>query len=383
MKILRSLFLALLLIFFVGCQQLEDLENEEITGQSTEASDVETQAKEEEIVVETQKQETTITIGAIGDILLHERVYAPAKTSDGSYDFLPMLQRVAALLEAPDFLMANMESIPGGVELGLSTYPSFNSPHEIVSNLQTLGVDMLVGANNHTLDRGLRAVESAIDFYEEIGMAYVGKYRSSEDRDTDRIVTVEDISIGVLAYSYGTNGIPVPKGHEYVVALIDSEKIAKDVKKLREKVDILVVHMHWGAEYEREPNQEQRELALQLAEAGVDVVFGHHPHVLQPIEALKLENGHETVVFYSLGNFFSGQNFDYTDIGGVATVKVTKTVEDDHVSVKIHSPEIEPTQVVQQENGYFVRPMKEAETPSISGATLNEIIEHTQVYITK
>jgi len=313
--------------------------------------------------------------------LLHERAYVPTKVAVGIYDFMPMLERVDALLSAPDFLMANFESIPGGVEIGLSTYPSFNSPKEIVTDLQSLGVDMVIGANNHTLDRGLRTVESAINFYDEIGMPYVGKYRSFEDRNTARIVTIEGISIGVLAYTYGLNGIEVPKGHEYVVGLIDPDKIVADIDELREKVDVLVVHMHWGAEYELEPNQGQRDLAMLLAASGVDIVFGHHPHVLQPIEWLKLEDGQETIVFYSLGNFFSGQNYDYTDIGGVATVEVTKIVEGEDITINVHSPTIEPTIVVQKENGYFVQPMAKADVASISGTTFDEIIMHTQSYL--
>jgi len=368
-----------MLIFAVGCQPQVSQDN--VVPQVSEDTGVEVVEAEVEIIDVVEKQQTTITVAAIGDVLLHERAYVPAKVAVGIYDFMPMLERVDALLSAPDFLMANFESIPGGVEIGLSTYPSFNSPKEIVTDLQSLGVDMVIGANNHTLDRGLRTVESAINFYDEIGMPYVGKYRSFEDRNTARIVTIEGISIGVLAYTYGLNGIEVPKGHEYVVGLIDPDKIVADIDELREKVDVLVVHMHWGAEYELEPNQGQRDLAMLLAASGVDIVFGHHPHVLQPIEWLKLEDGQETIVFYSLGNFFSGQNYDYTDIGGVATVEVTKIVEGEDITINVHSPTIEPTIVVQKENGYFVQPMAKADVASISGTTFDEIIMHTQSYL--
>lgn len=363
-------------LFIIGCSLgiVEEMEEPIVT----EEVKIEEQ---EEIIEETTRQETTITIGAIGDVLLHERVYVHAEVEEGVYDFMPMLEKVRHLLEGPDFLMANMESIPGGVEIGLSTYPAFNSPQEIVSNLQSLGVDMVIGANNHTLDRGLKAVENAINFYDEIAMPYVGKYRSLEDRNRDRIVDVDGITVGVLAYTYGTNGIPVPEGHEYVVALIEQDRIGEDIVRLRDKVDVLLVHMHWGDEYQLEPNEEQRNLAMLLAESGVDIVFGHHPHVLQPIELIELENGHQTTVFYSLGNFFSGQNFEYTDIGGVATIEVTKVVEDGDVTLNIHSPHIEPTLVVRTDNGYFVGPMKNADFPSISGSTYEEMVEHTQTYL--
>lgn len=369
--------LLILVLVLIGCEQKEEIVNDKkIIEEKVVLEEVEEIEK-----VEPKTEETKVTIGAVGDVLLHERVYLHAKTEEGKYDFMPMLERTRSLLGSPDFLMANMESIPGGVDIGLSTYPSFNSPQEIVTNLQSLGVDMVIGANNHTLDRGLRAVENALNFYDDIGMPYVGKFRNFEDRQTDRIFDVEGVSIGVLAYTYGTNGIPIPEGHEYVVALIDRERIVNDVEQLREKVDVLVVHMHWGAEYQLEPNQEQRDLALLLAESGVDVIFGHHPHVLQPIEQIELESGRQTIVFYSLGNFFSGQNFEYTDIGGVATFEVSKVVEGESVTLTIHSPHIEPTLVVNTDKGYFVQPMKDAVGPPISGSTLEDVIEHTQSYL--
>lgn len=374
LKFLRLLFL-LFVFIIVGCLQ---------QGEPNEGKPLENQPEIRDVGENLQKdlyREVTIEIGAIGDVLLHERVYEHAALGDGNYDFLPMLIETKPLLQAPDFLMANLESIPGGVEIGLSTYPSFNSPKEIITNLQSLGVDMVVGANNHTLDRGLRAVESAINYYDKIGMPYVGKYLNDEDRENDRIVTVNDVKVGVLAYTYGTNGIPIPKGHEYVVALINPEEIIKDVQKIQDKVDVTVVHMHWGAEYSREPNKNQRELAKTLADAGVDIIIGHHPHVLQPIEWIQGKNGNKTVVFYSLGNFFSGQNFAYTDIGGVATVKVKKIFGGSKTDISIHSPEITPTQVVRKDNGYFVYPMAEAIKPSVSGVTIEEIREHTTLYI--
>lgn len=381
-----------------GQQETEGELNEEKTDHEEIEAREHDDPKHEREEEQAKKEEVTISIGAIGDVLLHARVYETAEAENGEYDFSPMLAAVEPLLQAPDFMMANQESMPGGVELGLSTYPLFNSPQEIVRDLQNAGVDMIVGANNHTLDGGIEAVESALDFYDEIGMDYVGVYRDTEDRQTDRIVTVDGVKLGVLAYTYGTNGIPIPEGHEDVVALIEPERMVEDVRSLREKVDVVIVHLHWGNEYEREPNEEQRQLAAELSEAGVDVIFGHHPHVLQPVEWISAESSEqedgpssdnpsndepsnkETIVFYSLGNFLSGQDFEYTDIGGVATVEITKVTEGDDTSVNVHSPHLEPTLVVNENNRYSVFPMAEADRPSISGATRKEIVEHTHRY---
>lgn len=360
-----------------ACQQADEITVQEIVDPPLiEAEIIEAKIKAE---VEETEQETTITIGSVGDVLLHSRVYKKAQTPKG-YDFIPQLEAVESLLQAPDFMMANQESMPGGIELGLSTYPQFNSPHEIVSDLQSLGVDMLIGANNHTLDRGVAAVESALDFYDEIGMEYVGVYRDTEDRLRDRIMTVDGIDLGVLAYTYGTNGIPIPSGYENIVALIDPNRIENDVKHLRDKVDVLIVHMHWGAEYENEPNDEQRHLAEQLSEWGVDVIFGHHPHVLQPIEVITQESGYETTVFYSLGNFISSQDFGLTDIGGVATLDITKRTKGDAVTIEVSNPHIEPTIV--QQTTWKVYPFAEAEFTSVVGRSYQETVEHTQMYLT-
>ncbi|ARK32665.1 CapA family protein [Halalkalibacter krulwichiae] len=369
---MRNYLFIIFIFLLIGCQQALEDDPDPLNVKAAKDKHVSMSTKEME-------EEVTITVGAIGDVLLHERVYDLAVT-DAGYDFMPMLKPVQVLLEAPDFMMANQESMPGGVEIGLSTYPAFNSPQEIVRNLQALGIDMVVGANNHTIDRGPQAVMSALDFYDEIQMEYVGVYRDREDRKRDRIVSVNDVTIGILAYTYGTNGIALPVGHEDIVALIDKERMKSDVERLREKVDVVIVHMHWGAEYEREPNQEQRQLAQLLSEAGADIIFGHHPHVLQPIDVIKQESGHETTVFYSLGNFLSGQDFNYTDVGGVATIDITKNIRGDQ-TVQIHSPEIEPTIVVKEENLYKVYPFSEIETPAISGSSFEEIKSHTKKYV--
>ncbi|WP_216830650.1 CapA family protein [Alkalihalobacterium elongatum] len=369
---IEKLFFFLAISFFLfGCQHTEPIRDHSSVLKSNFFE------KEELKGVE----EVTITIGAIGDVLLHERVYQRAKKPDGTYDFDPMLNEVKPLLKKPDFLMANQESMPGGVEIGLSTYPSFNSPKEIVTTLQKLGVDMVIGANNHTLDRGMNAIESALDYYEEIGMDYVGVYRNKEDREIERIVIINDIAIGVLAYTYGTNGIPIPHDHPDVVAMINQERMVRDVQNLRGKADVIVVHMHWGNEYEREPNDEQRNLARVLSEAGADIIFGHHPHVLQPIEKIDREEGLETIVFYSLGNFFSGQKFQFTDIGGVATVDVTKVADGDEVTVSFSSPKIEPTVVIQKESGFYVIPMFDVERSTLSGTTYDQVVDHTLQYL--
>ncbi|WP_096190335.1 CapA family protein [Evansella halocellulosilytica] len=317
-------------------------------------------------------------IGAVGDVLLHSRVYVDAETDEG-YDFLPMLEPVESYISELDFAMANQESIPGGSQIGLSTYPLFNSPTEIADDLQAVGFNLLSMANNHSLDAGLEGIYSAIEHLNDIDMPYVGVYESEDDRNEQRIFDVNGIDFGVLSYTYGTNGIPIPPGHEYSVALLEKDKMIKDVQELKNETDVVVVHAHWGDEYARTPNQQQTTLARELVEAGADVIFGHHPHVLQPIEWIEGEQGRKGIVFYSLGNFLSGQDFEYTDIGGIGRVNVKKVVENGDTKIELDSPDILPT-FVHHENQRNRRVilLEEAYGEGYIDKSDEKIINHTE-----
>lgn len=291
-----------------------------------------------------------VTIGMIGDILLHHPLYM--------YDnFDKSFSAVKDQLIDTDFLIANQESLPGGVELGLSGYPLFNSPKHIIKDLKANGVDLLSIANNHTLDRGDSGLLKAIGHMDEYGMPYVGAYKSREDRESKRIFNVKDVRIGVLAYTYSLNGLSIPKGKGYLVSMIDEERIAAEIKEMKEEVDLTVVSIHWGEEYSLQPTARQKELAAYLADQGVDIIFGHHPHVLQTYT--KIGN---TEVFYSLGNFYSAQQFESTNIGGIAKVHLLTNDLAGKRFMEIGKSTFFPTVVVRDESGrYVVKPLKDTE----------------------
>lgn len=307
-------------------------------------------------VFDVNSTSTTISIGMIGDILLHNPLY----TYD-NYDFA--FAGVRDKLMGIDFLLANQESMPGGVELGLSGYPSFNSPKHIIRDLKANGVDMVSIANNHTIDRGVKGIMSAIGYIKEYDMPYVGAYTSFEDQAVDRIVEVDGVRLGILAYTYGTNGIPVPEGKEYIVSLIERERMEKEISRLKGLVDVMIVSMHWGNEYQLQPSAEQEELAKFVSDAGADIIFGHHPHVLQ-----KFDEVEKTKVFYSIGNFYSAQQFDSTNIGGIAKVAATKVRIAGKSFTTIHDPNFFPTAVTKDASQRFrVIPLKEAGAKAIYG----------------
>lgn len=309
------------------------------------------------------------TLAAIGDILIHARVYDVAQTNN-KYDFKPMLKNVKEQLEKPDILLANQESLLGGAEIGLSTYPSFNSPQEVGDAFIDAGVDIVTTANNHTLDRGEKAILSAIEYYERVNLPYVGHFKDWKDQQNIRVLTSDGIRVAYLAYTYGTNGIPVPRGKEYLVNLIDKEKMKAEIERANEVADVVVMSIHWGNEYERFPTNGQKELAKYVADAGADIIFGHHSHVLQPMEFITAKDGREVFVIYSLGNFLSGQVGDYKDIGGMASIDVTKKV-DEHgaVAIDLSKPEFFPTFVSNLNNSkYHVVPLKNAEPYGLKNA---------------
>ncbi|PAD37691.1 CapA family protein [Terribacillus sp. 7520-G] len=267
---------------------------------------------------------SSISITAIGDVLLHSSIYTEAKKGSG-YDFDPMFQDIKPYLGESTLTVANQESIMGGEALGLSSYPTFNSPDEIGDTLKDVGVDVVTMANNHTLDQGAAGVKHATAQYEKIGMAYTGAYANKVDSEKLTIEkTAEGISAAFLSYTYGTNGIPVPKGEDHLVNLIDKQQIKEDIQKAKQEADAVIVSLHFGTEYEDDPSDEQRELAQYAADQGATAVLGCHPHVLQPVDWLTGKDGNKTLVIYSLGNFIAAQDGMDRRIGGVFQFDIEK-----------------------------------------------------------
>lgn len=376
--IMVVMFLSLLLVSCGG-----DIGNNEKTDNRTAGSHSKKEIveKEPKEPIEVKKE---ISIAAIGDMLIHDSVYKDAEVENG-YDFKPMMERVKPFLSNATISIANQETMIGGEDLGLSSYPSFNSPTEVGDVLKWAGVNVVTLANNHTLDRGEEAIQRAIEHWEAIDMTYTGAYKDMQDRQQIRVVeTDEGISMAILSYTYGTNGIPVPEGKDYLVNLIDQELIASEIQKAKELADIVVLSLHFGNEYERLPNQAQKDLVQFVANEGADVVLGHHPHVLQPIEWVSGENGNQTLVVYSLGNFLSGQDEYYRQIGGMFKFYVSKTIKGEETSVEVHSPEFLPT-YVKYENwrDYEVIPMYQLTNEELPNAKqrYEEIKAHMSMWL--
>jgi len=331
-----------------------------------------------DILVEGKNYQERVSIAAIGDILIHDTVFLDAATDQG-YDFKPMFSHVKDTLTKPDILLANQETILGGVELGLSGYPTFNSPREVGDALIDAGVDIVSTANNHTLDKGENGIQSSMSYLSEVGLPYVGSFKNAEDQQRLRILNHNGVNIAYLSYTYGTNGIPVPEGKDFLVNLIDKAAMKEEIHRAKELADVVVMSIHWGNEYQRTPDSIQKELAHFIVNEGVDVVFGHHPHVLQPMEWIQAEDGRKAFVIYSLGNFLSGQMWDYKDIGGMVSLDIIKKITPEGTTIELANPKFNPTYVSSSgQRNYQVVPLEQAGKYGLEQANskYQEIMSH-------
>ena len=270
----------------------------------------------------------TATLTVAGDVMSHLSViYGAEKDENGEYDFHKMMSAAKPWVESADLAVANLETTFSGGP-NYSGFPAFNGPDSMGEALRDTGFDLLCTTNNHAIDRGYSGLCRTLDVLDEQGLAHVGTYRTQEERDENHGITVADcggISIAFLAYSYGTNGIPVPEGKEYCINLFntdylsslntpDTELLEADMAAARALgCDLIAVIMHWGVEYQTTPNSYQKKMARTMVDLGADLVLGGHPHVLQPYEFITTEAGSTGFVCYSLGNFISNQDFDDTN----------------------------------------------------------------------
>lgn len=281
----------------------------------------------------------TINMTVTGDVLCHNTNFWDAyDASTDSYDFSYVFEDIEKYFSSADIVVGTIETSFAGKEAGYSNYPTFNSPEELATDLKELGYDVMAMATNHCLDKGYKGLVSTIDELDKAGIKHIGTYKSEEDSKEILIQDVKGIKMAFLNYTYGTNGIPIPAGKEYSVNLIDKDKIKADIEKAKKlNADVICVNMHWGEEYRQTATQEQEELADFLFQNGVDLILGSHTHVLEPMEkrTVTLADGtkKDGFVIYSLGNFMSGQNANFTRQSVILDIQLTKKGKDNSISI--------------------------------------------------
>lgn len=299
---------------------------------------------------------TKVEISAVGDFLMHMPVINAAwQAEQNNYNFLNQLGPIKDLLSKPDLTIANLETrLAGQQNGGYSGYPAFNCPEQLAFDMKAGGIDVVLTANNHSLDRGYSGLVQTLDHLDTAALATIGNYRSPEERQQPMVLDVNGIKIGILNYTESTNGIPLPQGKEYAVNMIDLEQINAEITSLRQAgAEVLIACIHFGVEYQRHPNPQQQQLVDELFNLGIDIVFGNHVHVIQPMEKRTIEyQGQQKDVFviYSLGNFISNQRWQYSDSGVIVNVILEK--DEVQNTVKINKVDYVPTWVhVYQTNG--------------------------------
>lgn len=307
-------------------------------------------SSDSKVNVDDNNHSTSISLIMAGDNLINDKLYNAAKKDDGSYDFKSMYSYIKDIVKNYDLAYYNQETILGGSEIGVSSYPAFNSPYEVGDATIDTGFNLVSLATNHTLDRGEKAIINSLNYWNnKSNVLTSGSYLSNNDRNKVNIKEVNNITYTMLNYTYGTNGIKVPEGKEYLVNIWPctgnnpdndtkyqeyKEVVKEDILRVRDKVDLLIVAMHFGVEYTHVPTNYQIDMAEFLSSLGVDIIIGTHPHVIMPITYIN-----DTLVIYSLGNFLSAQdtNNDYnTTVGLLSSIKITKNIDkDNNSSIKL------------------------------------------------
>lgn len=319
------------------------------------------------------REVSTASLVMVGDALIHGSIYNTYCPSSTNCDFKNIFKYTKEIFQGYDIAYYNQETILGGRSLGLSTYPQFNSPQEVGDAFMDAGFDIVSLATNHTLDRmydcGLKAITNSRNYWnKQEGVIAVGSYTSAEEREELRINEVNGITYTLLSYTMSTNGISIPKGKDYVVDYYTNEKAKKDIEKYRDKVDVIMVAMHWGTEYSHYPNNTQKNVAKYLASLGVNIIIGSHPHVVQPIDFID-----DTVVIYSLGNFVSSQVGVERLTGLMASLTIKKDVYHGKTTISIEDVYGDLV-YTNKSNKYVVYPYKNL---------TNNILSNYQSYYTK
>jgi len=303
------------------------------------------------------KGETPVRISFTGDIIMHIPVKTAAaqnnkkdttlKTSLNNNGFDHLFEPLKSRLKKSDILMGNLE-FP--VAPPYTSKPRiFNCPPQVLQSLKDTGFTMVTLANNHMLDQGTRGVAATINHVEKAGLQFIGVHRNEALARRGLVVKKQGIRIGFLAYT-GVSNYPIPRSRSFHINwFYHKKKVLKDIEEIKKRCDYLILTVHTGVEYALKPQKRDTALMKAYAEAGVDLIIGHHPHIIQPVEKITCKDGRSAYIFYSLGNFISNQSSTHPlPARGLATstrdsILVTCLLKKDNMRI---IPEFEVTPIL-------------------------------------
>lgn len=356
-----AIIIIILLALLIGKNEKVLFNNKENRDEGIASEEIEEDDnnKNEENISEVVNDINTIEIVATGDILIHKEILETQYNSEtDEYDFNNNFKYIKEYLEKADLAIGNLETTLSGIEnYGFSGYPSFNSPDSLADAMKSAGYDIVANMNNHCLDRDVNGYYRTRKTLVDRGFDVIGTRESIDDKRYI-IKDVKGIKVGVISYGYtmtaedgnfGVNGISIPYDLLQLMNYYHPDTLESDMLNMKEQIElmredgaeVIVFYMHWGDEYELEPNDIQKQIAQFLADEKVDIIFGTHPHSLQPIDMIQSSDGSsDTAVVYSMGNFLSSQRTErignpYTEDGAIVSVKVNKDMETNEITVDI------------------------------------------------
>lgn len=291
-------------------------------------------AKESEII---EEKPDSLNIKMVGDDLIHNTIYFAAKTDDG-YDFDMLFEHVKSDIESADVAIINQETIFVNNPNRYSSYPTFGSPTQVGDSIAKAGFDVVAHATNHTLDKGTSGITDTLEFWEnnypDIDVLGI---HSSENDSKISYFEKNNIKLSFVNYTYGLNGLNLPKDKGYMIDLLgDGTELSENVKIAKENSDVMIAILHIGTEYVYKPTKYHKKYVDTCIDNGADIVICAHPHVLEPYKMVTTEKGNTGLVYYSLGNFISNQRKIPTLLGGMADITLERN-SDGKVEVKDYS----------------------------------------------
>ncbi|MGA5496739.1 CapA family protein [Streptomyces cinereoruber] len=258
------------------------------------------------------------TLVASGDVLPHDSIIrrAAEDSPGGGYDFRPMLAGVKSVVSGADLAICHMETVYGEKGGPYTGYPAFKSPPEVAAGLKETGYDSCSTASNHTLDDGAAGLGRTLDALDKAGIRHAGSARTAEEAARPTLMKAGGATVAQLAYTYDTNGYPLPKGRPWAVDLLDERRVVADARAARAAgADVVVVSVHWGTEWQTEPDERQLSLGRALTASrtdgrpDIDLLLGTHAHVPQAYEKV---NG--TWVVYGMGDQIAGDMINHQGV---------------------------------------------------------------------
>jgi poly-gamma-glutamate capsule biosynthesis protein CapA/YwtB (metallophosphatase superfamily) len=304
----------------------------------------------------------TISLLFIGDIMGHDsQIRSALDTITNTYNYEDVFRYVKPSISEADIAIANFEVTLAGPPY--KGYPQFSSPADLAVACSKAGIDYFVTANNHAADRGIKGIINTINTLDSIRIPHTGTFLNSACRDSlyPLMINRPGISIALLNYTYGTNGIKVPE--PVIINMLDKNLITSDVRKAKNlNADVIILFLHWGTEYDTVPSKNQIDLTEYFFSIGVDLIIGSHPHVLQKMIWTKSAGGsNDGIVVYSLGNFVSNQRNPKTDGGSMVRIELIRNGDSFKISDAKYYLTWVYTPIENKRKKFFILPCAEFE----------------------